>query len=122
MRENYSLFFEIDGEKLAKELRVRDLRKDAVSKGIGYSKNYIGYVIKEGKIRKSAMTLLESAYGINYDSIKPDEQTQEPVADATGEEKSEQIPFDLNNEALWDKLRLVIYAAVRKAMTDALNA
>ena len=122
MRENYSLFFEIDGEKLAKELRVRDLRKDAVSKGVGYSKNYIGYVIKEGKIRKSAMALLESVYGINYDSIKPDEQKQEPVSDATGEEKAEQIPFDLNNEALWDKLSLVIYAAVTKAVTDALNA
>ena len=122
MRENYSLFFEIDGEKLAKELRVRDLRKDAVSKGVGYSKNYIGYVIKEGKIRKSAMTLLESVYGINYDSIKPDEQPQEPVSDATGEEKAEQTPFDLNNEALWDKLRLVLYSSVYKAVTDALNA
>lgn len=122
MSEKYELYIEIDGEKLARELRVRDLRKDAVSKGVGYSKNYISYVISEGKIRKPAMTLLESEYGISYDSIKPDEQPQEPVPDATDEAKAEQIPFDLNNEALWDKLRLVLYSAVYKAVTDALNA
>ena len=125
MEKRVAKVLDIDGKKLNDIILERGLKKEEMSYALGYSKTFINHLIGDSRVRPLAMEALDRLYGIKYDDIRPDEPVVEPEPDENVEAVMEsQSVADslLSSQELWDKLSLVIYAAVTKAVTDALNA
>lgn len=120
MEKRNHKFLCVDPEKFTSEFAKRGLVKSAVSTELGYAHTYLNHVMGTGTIRKAVMDLLDSKYGIRYDDIKPDEPVvEEPVEEEPEVALESGIVLD---EAFWDKLSLVLYASVFKAVKDALDS
>ena len=117
MREHS--FVVIDGNKLNAEIIKRGLTKEKMSFELGYSKTFVNHLIAEQKARPVVIDALDRLFGIKLEDIKPDEP-QEDAVDEAEVESENSVGINVDQE-VWDKLSLVIYAAVKKAVTDALN-
>ena len=82
----------INGKKL-RELVLNKGYISDISEELGYSSTALGSAIKNNKITKPMMSLLDSMYGIKYKDYKPEEPKPEeckPVAETSVTDKTEQ--------------------------------
>lgn len=117
MREHS--FVAIDGNKLNAEIAKRGLVKEKMAFDLGYSKTFIQHLIAEQKARPVVIDALDRLFEIKLEDIKPDEPQEDAVDEAEAENENN-VGIHVDQE-IWDKLSLVVYAAVKKAVTDALN-
>lgn len=64
--------YDIDKEKLKRELSRRGLNMSKLSLEMGKSSNYISNTIERGNIDTLAMSYLKNTYNIDYSDIKTD--------------------------------------------------
>ena len=97
-------------EKLSQILTEKGISMIEASKRIGYSQNYISNAINGNrKISKAASIALEHFFG-----IKPEDYAQE--------EPQEEPQTDDDDQRYFDRMALIIYASVKKAVIDAMNS
>lgn len=102
----------IDPEKLRTQLRQRGLNAVSVSRELGYSDAYIGYVMKSETISLPAVKQLSIRYNISIDEIKPDapveiQQLATPAADPqpTGDLEKQVAELTATVKELKDEFR-----------------
>lgn len=101
--------FEIDGDKLLKELEKRNLSKRIVSIELGHGANLLDDSIRRGRLNNGAGKMLEVLYHIKKEDYEKKPQILEGV--------TEEPPA---NEAINIKdLYTLIYEAVKQAGVDA---
>ncbi len=101
-------------EKLSQILTEKGISMIAASKQIGYSQNYLSNAITgDKKISKSASIALEHFFGIKPEDYAPEEPQ---------EEAQEEPQTDDDEQRYFDRMALVIYASVKKAVIDAMNS
>lgn len=67
----------VDQQKLETELKRAGYSMQGFSNAIGRNGSYISAMVRKHKgLNKSAVMLLESVAGINYDSVKPDQKVE----------------------------------------------
>lgn len=97
-------------EKLSQILTEKGISMMAASKQLGYSQNYICNAIMYGrKISKPAAVALEHFFGIKPEDYAPEEPQEEPQTDD-------------DDQRYFDRMALIIYASVKKAVIDAMNS
>lgn len=108
----------INGEALRLELRKRGLLGVTVSKAIGYDQTYISHAIKDNRVARSAVLLLQTMYNINPDIyvVKEEPKTEEVKA-----EVAEVVQHVGLTDDDFQKLYKVIYTAVYEATKRALS-
>lgn len=105
-------------EKLKRILEEKGISMMTASKQIGYSQNYISNAIMyDRKISKSASIALEHFFGIKPEDYAPEEPQEEPP-----EEPQEEPQTADDEQRYFDRMALVIYASVKKAVIDAMNS
>lgn len=115
------LTVEIDGTKLSEIFKKRGLKLQDVSKDCGFEGSYFSHKIRENKISKSAMILLQDRYKIYPTEYEIDKPEPEIVhADLLPVEVTQSMEFVISDEAA-KKLHQIIYSAVYEAMKMALN-
>lgn len=84
----------INGEKL-RELVLNRGHISVISEELGYSRTALGIAIKNNKISKPMISLLDSMYGIKYEDYKPEEpKKEEPVPEEKPTTETEVISKD----------------------------
>lgn len=115
------LTVEIDGAKLLDIFKKRGLKMRDVSKDCGFEDSYFSHKVRENKISKSAMILLQDRYKIYPSEYELDKPEPEIVhADLLPVEVTQSMEFVISDEAA-KKLHQIIYSAVYEAMKMALN-
>lgn len=116
-----SLTVEIDGTKLLEIFKKRGLKLRDVSIDCGFDGSYFSHKIRENRISKSAMILLQDRYKIYPSEYELDKPEPEIVrADLLPVEVTQSMEFVLSDETA-KKLHQIIYSAVYEAMKMALN-
>ena len=101
-------------EKLSQILTEKGISMIEASKRIGYSQNYISNAINGNrKISKAASIALEHFFGIKPEDYAPEETQEEP---------QEEPQTDDDDQRYFDRMALIIYASVKKAVIDAMNS
>lgn len=101
----------VDPEKLREQMRQRGLNAVRVSRELGYSDGYIGYVLKTGTIGMPAAKQLSMRYNIGIDEVKPDapveiQQQTTPTTDpATGDLEKQLAELTATVKELKDEFR-----------------
>lgn len=112
---------EIDGAKLAEIFRKRGLKMRDVSIDCGFEGSYFSHKVRENKMPKSAMILLQDRYKIYPSEYELDKPEPEIVrADLLPVEVTQSMEFVISDEAA-KKLHQIIYSAVYEAVKMALN-
>lgn len=84
----------INGEKL-RELVLNRGHISVISEELGYSRTALGIAIKNNKISKPMISLLDSMYGIKYEDYKPEEpKKEEPVLEDRPTTETEVVSRD----------------------------
>ena len=110
--------FPVDKEKLNNEMRKRGLTGQAVSKEMGYCRDYISTVKYEGKIAPAGMKMLQVLYNIAPEDIAPDDIPTNNIASAHETESSPQeIALILTTETI-TRLEEAMYRAVLRALHE----
>lgn len=108
----------INGEALRLELRKKGLLGVTVSKAIGYDQTYISHAIRDNRIARSAVLLLQTMYNINLDSYVVKE---EPKLEEVKAEVTEVVQHVGLTDDDFKKLYNVVYSAVYEATKRALS-
>ena len=115
------LTVEIDGAKLAEIFKKRGLKMRDVSKDCGFEDSYFSHKVRENKMTKSAMILLQDRYKIYPNEYEIDKPEPEIVsAELLPVEISRSMDFTISEDTA-KKLHHIIYSAVYEAMKMALN-
>lgn len=112
---------EIDGTKLAEIFRKRGLKMQDVSRDCGFDGSYFSHKVRENRMTKSAMILLQDRYKIypsEYEVAKPEPEIVQ--AELLPVELSRSTEFTISEDTA-KKLHQIIYSAVYEAMKMALN-
>lgn len=67
-------YIPIDSKKLKEQLYKHDSNMSKFSVSIGRSESYVRDMAASGALNKSTVMLLEHAFGIKYDDIRPDDE------------------------------------------------
>ncbi|MBQ1297901.1 MAG: helix-turn-helix transcriptional regulator [Clostridiales bacterium] len=106
----------IDKEKLESEMRKRGLSARAVSREMGYCRDYISTVKYEGKISPPGMKMLQMLYNITPEDIAP-----ESIAPAPDLRKDnappQEVTLILTTETI-KRLEDAMYRAVLRALHE----
>ncbi len=90
--------YEIEGNKLKRELQLRNLTMSEAAKIIDLSPSTIGEAVNTGKLSKKTLKLLKEKFSIELDDLLPEtkkepEYNQLSLEDYTGGSSSELIPI-----------------------------
>lgn len=100
--------YDIDGDNLEKELRIRGLNKAKASNKLGFCNSYFSTVISQGFITQRTAKMLEDMLNIKKESYIKQNLVEEP-------------PENDADDLDYHKLYRVIYGAVYQAMKRALS-
>lgn len=118
-----SLTVEIDGTKLAEIFKKRGIKLQDVSRDCGFDGSYFSHKIRENRMTKSAMILLQDRYKIypsEYEIVKPEPETVMAELLPVEFARSTEVEFTISEDTA-KKLHQIIYSAVYEAMKLALN-
>ena len=114
---------EIDGAKLRREIKKRNLKMSIASLEIGYSSSYLNWVARTGRITRPAITSLDMKYNIKLADIakeQPEPETPEAVQEAP--EKDARVVVEINYDELQTAVYHAVYGAVKKALAEFAEA
>lgn len=114
---------EIDGAKLAEIFRKRGLKMRDVSIDCGFDGSYFSHKVRENKMPKSAMILLQDRYKIypsEYELDKPEPEIVQTELVPVMHTKDFEFSLTISEDTA-KKLHQIIYSAVYEAMKMALN-
>ena len=108
----------INADALRAELKKRSINMGTVSIAIGYDKTYISHALRDNRIARSAVLLLQTMYNINPDSYVVKE---EPKLEEVKAEVTEVVQHVGLTDDDFKKLYNVIYSAAYEATKRALS-
>lgn len=115
---------EIDGTKLAEIFKKRGLKMQDVSRDCGFDGSYFSHKIRENRMTKSAMILLQDRYKIypnEYELDKPEpEIVSAELLPVEFTRQYTEVEFTVSEDTA-KKLHQIIYSAVYEAVKLALN-
>lgn len=114
---------EIDGTKLAEIFKKRGLKMQDVSRDCGFEGSYFSHKIRENRMAKSAMILLQDRYKIypnEYELDKPEPEIVSAELLPVEFTRSTEVEFTISEDTA-KKLHQIIYSAVYEAVKLALN-
>ena len=114
---------EIDGTKLAEIFKKRGLKMQDVSRDCGFDGSYFSHKIRENRMTKSAMILLQDRYKIypgDYELTKPEPEIVSAELLPVECIRSTEVEFTISEDTV-KKLHQIIYSAVYEAVKMALN-
>lgn len=82
-------FMPVDYGKLVQAFKQRKMTLAEAGRQMGHSDSYLQGVKYEGKLKTGAVKVLESMFGIAYDTIKPDEHAENTEPEKVPEQKTE---------------------------------
>ena len=114
---------EIDGTKLAEIFKKRGLKMQDVSRDCGFDGSYFSHKVRENRMTKSAMILLQDRYKIypnEYEVAKPEPEIVSAELLPVEFTRSTEVEFTISEDTA-KKLHKIIYSAVYEAVKLALN-
>ena len=106
----------INGAKLRNEFAVRKLFMSEVSEKCGFEKSYFSKCIREGKIGKPAVTLLDRMYNIKFEDYRIDD-VREMQKTESSDSESLAITEEVS-KVLYDIIYSAVYEAMKKALSE----